>query len=294
MKEITHNQIVQLLLEYGVTNAISMNSEAAQSELIRIFKDESPDDYEAVANENIDFIVETAFQSLSEEPENYDEFNKSIELTESEDISGDINVDPLIKAKDKEESEKTNGSKDSRKQNDNEDNEKLNGNKDGGKPNNSQRTTSMDITADLASSLPSKAKDKIKNSIKKSWSEIVKKSNNSKITAFAIDTPVKDFLVDKTFIVDERKANDFLKKWDDKIVDGKVVRKVVDDNIYNDKGDIVTTGDNMKAFAEIKKIVQNDRKFDVRVPLNREQKVIGVIIGTIDGSGEEKVVPTRR
>ncbi|MBR1445227.1 MAG: hypothetical protein IJ583_17035 [Firmicutes bacterium] len=148
-----------------------------------------------------------------------------------------------------------------------------------------------DITAETANSLPSKALVVVKDKIKERWSDIVKKSNNSRIVAFTIDTPVRDYLVDKTFVVDEKAAEKFLDKWDDKVIEGKLVRAVVDDNEYDEKGNVKKPGENMSNFKKIKAVLKGDRTFDVRVPLQREQKVNGIIIGSLDGKEEEVIVP---
>jgi len=324
MTAITHNEIIKILKDGGIKNAVTLSEDDAKIELMQLFEENFPEDYEAVKDDDDEVIIEAAFAAFSEEDEeDYDEDDDYDEDEESDDEDNDydeddaenydddsddeedysedndkvedISADPMVKPGEGNTENDSSKEKDGKSgNNDFSDKGSLStdsGNKSVTETGNNKAggNRTVDVTSDIANALPSAAVKIINDNLKSRWSEIIKKSNNSRIVAFTIDTPVRDYLKDKKFTVDEKAAQKFLEKWDDKIVEGKHVRKVVDDNEYDEQGKVKKQGENMKNFLEIKKILQGDKTFDVRVTLVKEQKVNGIIIGTLDGKGDEVV-----
>lgn len=289
---VTHNEIIKVLSNNGIENATVLTEDEAKSELVELFKTQYPEDYELVEDDDIEDILEEAFNTLNEEEFNdgSDENEEDDETFEGSQYRDEIQTDAYEKSQKSkiDEDNSENGQKEDQDEGGKVDSIAENNLTKGNKA--KKGTTRIDVSNELANSLPTDAKDVIANKINSSWSQIMQNSNNSCITAFAVDTPIINYLKDVEFVVTDKMAKEFLEKWDDKTVDGKLVRKVVDDNEYDKEGNITKEGENMANFKKIKSVLQGDKTFKARCPGVKEQKVRGVIVGTIDGTGETVIL----
>lgn len=294
---MTHNDLIKALFDYDVKISFDISNDDAKSQIINLYKELDKENFEEVANtykDDIDGLVEYAYKKVI----NFDsEITNEIENNKPQDESI-INIDPYKKSGNQDgqiktdsnnegESKHDNGNESTKHDSDNEGKSKHDSN-DENKP--KPVTTKTNKTEEYANELPQSALNEIESYSEKNFSKLIARSNDSFIAYFCIDTPIRKFIKGKTLLVSERDAKAFIEKWDDKVVDGKLKRVIVDNNKYDDQKNIVEKGENMKAWENIKSILQGNRTFDVKVPSLGEQKDIGIEIKSKSGEFENEIM----
>jgi hypothetical protein len=143
-----------------------------------------------------------------------------------------------------------------------------------------------DITTQLAGSLPSTAKNEISGMLDVNWPEIMSRANGTAVAAYCIDTPVREYLTDKTFsITSEEYKKAFKEKY--------LLSNVFDDSEYSTPTDggtpqLIKEGANIAKFKEILGKIESGAPFNVRVPEVQNQKVIGVLLMQSKGTSQDE------
>ena len=148
-----------------------------------------------------------------------------------------------------------------------------------------------DVTSYLAGSLPTASRNKLDGMVNQRWENLMATANTTTVGAYCVDTKVRDYLLNKTFVVNN---DDYVKSFMEKYNSSNVI----DDNEYGEPGGdgkptLIKTGDNMTAFNNIVNKLQTKGTFDVRVPEVQNQKVIGVLFNRTSGDVTEIIKPMK-
>ncbi len=246
----------------------AMPEEELDARMLQAFEENEPETYNSLQAGGLDTaaMVEQA----------YENFSLSSDENIEDNGTGDISTDAYTKPGSQPEAEQEN-------KQDIIPNEIKSDNKE--KP--KTRSRREVVTKKLANSLPTAASDMIEEYVTRDFEERIQTANSTEIDKFLINTPVRNNLIGKTFVVSDDVAQKFLEKYE---------RLVVNDNQLdpNDKSKVIAQGENMKAFADIKSMLNSHSPFKVNVPAVSSQKVIGVKLVTHTGSGDiPKVLSTK-
>jgi hypothetical protein len=143
-----------------------------------------------------------------------------------------------------------------------------------------------DVTSFLAGSLPTSSRTKLDDMVNQRWNTLMAMAKNTTVGAYCVDTEVRKYLLDKTFVVNnDDYVKTFLEKYN--------ASNVLDDNEYGEGDTLVKKGDNMTAYENIVSKLQRKGTFNVRVPEVQNQKVIGVVFNRTGGDTPEIIKPMK-